>query len=309
MKEDFVSAMIRETTRDPRVMLITGDLGFGALEPYEERFPSNYLNVGVSEQNMIGVAAGLAKSGRLPFVYSIANFPTFRCLEQIRIDVCYHQLPVNIVSVGAGLSYGTLGYTHHAIEDISVMRSLPGMRIISPSNSVDVADSVKLMVESPGPSYIRLAKGGPSSKVYATAGVLEPFRMLKRGRGVLVLTTGEISSEIAEWANESEGHFGQAGVASIQMIKPMNLDDLLEDYSAIVTVEEHSITGGLGSAVLEFMRDKGIVRPILGLGLSDSVSHEVGSQLHLRTLAGIDAKKLQVLISNFAEKCGLNVNN
>ena len=286
-------------------MLITGDLGFGALEPYEEKFPLNFLNVGVSEQNMIGVAAGLAKSGRIPFVYSIANFPTFRCLEQIRLDVCYHELPVNIVSVGAGLSYGSLGYTHHAIEDISVMRSMPGMRILSPSNSEDVEGSVKLMVGSPGPSYIRLAKSGTTSYGQATAGNLKPIRLLKGGRGALVITTGEISAEIAQWATASRGFFGQCAVASLQVIKPINLTDLIEDYDAIVTVEEHSLSGGLGSAVMEFMRDQGVVKPVLGLGLSDSVSHEVGSQSHLRTLAGIDHATLEIRIGNFAEKHGL----
>lgn len=297
--------MIRETSKDPRIMLITGDLGFGALEPYEEKFPSNYLNVGVSEQNMIGVAAGLAKTGRIPFVYSIANFPTFRCLEQIRVDVCYHQLPVNIVSVGAGLSYGTLGYTHHAIEDIAVMRSMPGMRILSPSNSMDVEESIKLMVDSPSPSYIRLAKGGMKTQDQETAGNLKPVRMLKPGRNAIVITTGEISAEIAQWAMDSKGFFGQCAVASIQIIKPMDLADLMEDYDAIVTVEEHSLTGGLSSAVLEFMRDKGITKPILGLGLKDSVSHEVGSQSYLRTLAGIDAGTLQIRIDKFALEHGL----
>lgn len=286
-------------------MLITGDLGFGALEPYEKKFPSNYLNVGVSEQNMIGVAAGLAKTGRIPFVYSIANFPTFRCLEQIRVDVCYHQLPVNIVSVGAGLSYGTLGYTHHAIEDIAVMRSMPGMRILSPANSMDVEESIKLMVASPSPSYIRLAKGGMKSQDQETAGNLKPVRMLKPGRIALVITTGEISAEIAQWAMDSKGFFGQCAVASIQIIKPMDLAHLMEDYDAIVTVEEHSLTGGLSSAVLEFMRDKGIMKPILGLGLRDSVSHEVGTQDYLRSLAGIDAATLQIRIDNFALEHGL----
>ena len=305
MKDDFVRAMIRETARDPRIMLISGDLGFGALEPYEEKFPSNFLNVGVAEQNMIGVAAGLAKTGRIPFVYSIANFPTFRCLEQIRIDVCYHELPVNIVSVGAGLSYGTLGYTHHSIEDISVMRSMPGMRIFSPSNAEDVEDSVKLMVDSPSPSYIRLAKSGTTSRGQVTSGSLKPIRLLKEGGRALVITTGEISAEIAEWATDSRGFFGQCAVASLQVIKPMNLGDLIEDFDAIVTVEEHSLAGGLGSAVLEFMRDKGIVKPILGLGLSDSVSHEVGSQSYLRTLAGIDATTLEIQIGNFAKEHGL----
>jgi len=305
LKDDFVRAMIRETSKDPRIMLVTGDLGYGALEPYEDKFPSNYVNVGVSEQNMIGVAAGLAKKGRIPFVYSIANFPTFRCLEQVRVDVCYHQLPVNIVSVGAGLSYGTLGYTHHAIEDIAVMRSMPGMRILSPSNSMDVEASIKLMVDSPGPSYIRLAKGGSKPQDQETAGNLEPIRILKPGRIALVVTTGEISSEIAQWAMDSKGFFGQCAVASIQIIKPMSLADLMEDYDAIVTVEEHSLTGGLGSAVLELMREKGVVKPILGIGLRDAVSHEVGSQAYLRTLAGLDAATLHIRIGKFAAEHGL----
>jgi len=306
LKDAFVQGMIRETARDPRVMLITGDLGFGALEPYEERFPKNFLNAGVSEQNMIGVAAGLAKSGRIPFVYSIANFPTFRCLEQIRVDVCYHQLSVNIVSVGAGLGYGTLGYTHHAIEDLSVMRALPGMRVLSPSNSKDVSDSLRLVVSKPGPSYIRLAKGGSSTSALVEPEELEPVRLLRQGQRILLLTTGEISQEVAEWASGSSGVFSKIAVASVQMIKPMNLGKLVNDFEAIVTLEEHSLTGGLNSAVLEFLRDRETFIPVLGLGIADAVSHEVGSQSHLRSLAGLDSQSVEKRIEDFTRRNGLS---
>ena len=280
-------------------MLITADLGFGALEPYEQQFPENFLNVGVSEQNMIGVAAGLAHSGRIPFVYSIANFPSFRCLEQIRLDVCYQNLPVNVVSVGAGLSYGTLGYTHHAIEDIAIMRSLPGMRVLSPSGSSGVSALVSHVIKTPGPSYLRLSKAALNQDESEQESGFEPVRSLKTGRKVLILTTGEISNKVVEWSYQSKMHFAKCSIAEVQVIKPLDLDDFTENVEGIVTIEEHSLTGGLSSAVMEYLRDRRMSIPILSLGLPDRVSHEVGSQSHLLQVAGISPLDVETRIEDF----------
>jgi transketolase len=294
-----VRALIRETQRDPRIMLITADLGFGALEPYEHEFPDNFLNVGVSEQNMIGVAAGLAHSGRLPFVYSIANFPTFRCLEQIRLDVCYHKLPVTVVSVGAGLSYGTLGYTHHAVEDIAIMRSLPEIRIFSPSGSRGVSSSVRHILGSPGPSYIRLSKGATDQDGATDVPALESVRLRKQGRRVVIFTTGEITNDVVEWSKRSTSVFSECSIAEVQQVKPLDLSGFLEEIEGIVTVEEHSLTGGLSGAVMEYLRDHSISLPILSLGLPDKISHDVGSRSHLLEIAGLSAPEVDTRIASF----------
>jgi transketolase len=152
MRNAFIQGLSKLAENDKNIMLLTGDLGYGIFEDFEKKFPNQFLNCGVAEQNMIGVAAGLASEGKRVFVYSIANFPTFRCLEQIRNDICYHGLPVTIVSIGSGFSYGTLGYSHYAIEDIAIMRCLPGLRIFSPVDPNSVIDSLNLTLQEFAPS-------------------------------------------------------------------------------------------------------------------------------------------------------------
>ena len=175
MRDAFLRSLITLAETDDRVALLTGDLGFGVVEKFGTKFPDRFWNCGVAEQSMIGIAAGLAKSGMRPFVYSIANFPTFRCLEQIRNDICYHNLPVTIVSVGAGLGYGTLGYTHHGIEDIAALRSLPNISIYSPSDPIDVANVVTRISQNPAPTYLRLGKNNGYEIQVISVTQLEPI--------------------------------------------------------------------------------------------------------------------------------------
>ncbi len=158
MRDAFVKKLTEKAADDPSIMLLVGDLGFGVVADFGETYPRQFLNCGVAEQSMVGIAAGMAAAGRRPFVYSIANFPTLRPLEQIRNDVCYHGLGVTIVSVGAGLAYGSLGYTHHAVEDISILRSLPGMRVFSPADAIECRAAVDEILATPGPAYLRLGK-------------------------------------------------------------------------------------------------------------------------------------------------------
>ena len=158
MRNIFIDELSELAKFDERIFLVVGDLGYGVTEPFENQFPNRFLNVGIAEQNMIGFAAGLARSGYKVFVYSIANFPTFRCLEQIRNDLCYEQLDVTVVSVGAGFSYGVLGYSHFAIEDIGIMRTLPNMQVLSPSDSNEVRSLLKYAISTESPKYLRLGK-------------------------------------------------------------------------------------------------------------------------------------------------------
>ena len=191
MRDAFLRSLITLAETDDRVALLTGDLGFGVVEKFGTKFPDRFWNCGVAEQSMIGIAAGLAKSGMLPFVYSIANFPTFRCLEQIRNDICYHNLPVTIVSVGAGLGYGTLGYTHHGIEDIAALRSLPNISIYSPSDPIDVTNILTRISQNPAPTYFRLGKNGEPEITEVTKNAIPgSVRELTSGSNLTILATG-----------------------------------------------------------------------------------------------------------------------
>jgi len=160
LRNAFATQLLDIARADSSILLITGDLGYGVLDRFQQELPEQFINAGVAEQTMMSMAAGLAASGYRPFVYSIANFPTFRCLEQIRNDVCYMDNPVTIVSVGAGLVYGVHGYSHHAVEDLAIIRSLPNITIYSPCDSVETKYSVNKILESKHPAYLRLGKGG-----------------------------------------------------------------------------------------------------------------------------------------------------
>jgi transketolase len=169
MRTTFIQTLCEIAERDERVWLLTADLGYSVLEPFAERFPSRFLNVGVAEQNMIGVAAGLAHSGKMPFVYSIANFPTLRCFEQIRNDVCYHEANVKIVAVGGGFAYGAQGYTHHGVEDLGVMRLLPNMIVVAPGDPVETRGATLAMAAHRGPCYLRLGKAREAGRARVDA--------------------------------------------------------------------------------------------------------------------------------------------
>ena len=160
MRDTFVRTLIEEAMQDPRIVLVTGDLGFGVLKPFWELLPNQFINAGIAEQNMTSVAAGMALEGKIVFTYSIGNFPTLRCLEQIRNDCAYHDANVKIVCVGGGFVYGSLGMSHHATEDIAVMRAIPGMTVICPGDLVEAAEATRAIVKHPGTCYLRLGRGG-----------------------------------------------------------------------------------------------------------------------------------------------------
>src|SRR5438445_7860670 len=160
MRTAFIQTLNELADRDPRVCLVVGDLGFSVIEEFAERFPDQFLNAGVAEQNMIGLAAGMSMTGKIVLTYSIGNFGTLRCLEQIRNDVCYHRANVKVVAVGGGLAYGNLGVTHHASEDVAIMRALPNMTVVSPGDPIEARLATKAVVALDGPAYLRLGKAG-----------------------------------------------------------------------------------------------------------------------------------------------------
>jgi transketolase len=291
MRDAFVRKLGEAAAEDPSVMLLVGDLGFGVVADFGLSYPDQFLNCGVAEQSMVGVAAGLAASGRRPFVYSIANFPTLRPLEQIRNDVCYHGLGVTIVSVGAGLAYGSLGYTHHAVEDISIMRSLPGMRVYSPADALECRAAVNEILADPSPAYLRLGKNKEPLMHAAEPDLSSGAPLLIRdGSDVTLLVAGPIVTQALEVAESLAADGVSVRVLTCPVIKPLNAEAVRAASSGtagIVTLEEHTLLGGFGAAVLEAFAVRGWRTRILPLGLEDAATSIIGGQEWIRERAGL----------------------
>ncbi|MEQ1806130.1 MAG: transketolase C-terminal domain-containing protein [Burkholderiaceae bacterium] len=295
MRDTFVKALLGHARADKRVMLVAGDLGFGVLTGFSKELPSQFINAGVAEQNMTGLSTGLALEGRNVFTYSIANFPTLRCLEQIRNDASYHNASVNVVAIGGGFSYGALGMSHHATEDIAIMRALPGLRVFAPCDEHETVAVVAQMIAEPAPTYLRLDK----SKVAAGRGeALVPgrLRQLRDGDHVVLVGYGGIVAEILAAADALEGDGIRCAVFSAHTLKPFDGDTLLQlgqRYRAMLTVEEHVSIGGLGSLAADTFLDAGMMpKRFARVCLPDAFSSIVGSQEYLRMRHGIDAQAI-----------------
>jgi len=271
---------------DERIHLLTGDLGFSLLEPFIEKFQSRYLNMGITEQNMIGVATGMALSGKIVFVYSIANFPTFRCLEQIRNDMCYHNVNVNIVMGGGGLAYGALGITHHATEDIAIMRALPNMAVIAPGDPLEAAQATQACATWPGPCYLRLGKTvEPVVHEAEISFSIGKAITVQDGKDATLISTGCMLNNTVRAAGLLSGQGISTRVLSMPAVKPLDRDAVLAaaaDTDVIITIEEHSIIGGLGSAVAEVLSEASDIQcKFQRMGIKDTFSHDVGNQEYL----------------------------
>lgn len=293
MRTAFIDGLITAASLDPRIMLVTGDLGFSVLEAFAEQFPERYLNVGVAEQNMTGIASGLAHSGKIVFTYSIANFSTLRCLEQIRNDVCYQNANVKIVSVGAGFSYGTQGYTHFGVEDIAIMRSLPNMKIFSPADAAETIMLVQQAISCNGPCYLRLGRAN-ETPVHPDNGGPDPMRLpqiipvMQSGNPSVILSTGAITAVVREFLTEQKVNCDLWSVPHIKPVDKMTLKEISTLYKMIYTVEEHQLSGGFGSAILESYEElqrQGQVRripDIRRIGIEDFIPTYIGSQSFMR---------------------------
>ena len=294
MRTAFVNELIELATADSRIFLITGDLGFGVLEEFARRFPRQFLNAGVAEQNMTGVATGLALEGRVVFTYSIANFPSLRCLEQIRNDAAYHDANVKVVSIGSGFSYGALGISHHATEDITIMRSLPGVTVVSPADEWEVRQATQALVEHPGTCYLRLDKAkAPPTHQPDDVFTLGKARIVRKGSDVTIAATGGILEVALEAADELAGAHGiSSRVMSVHTLKPLDTDSLAaaaRETGGLLTLEEHTVDGGFGGAVAESLLELGATpRRFMRIGLRAGFSSAVGSQSYLRAKYGLD---------------------
>lgn len=290
MRTTFIQTLCELAERDERIWLLCGDLGFSVLEVFAKRFPKRYVNAGVAEQNLTGMAAGLAMSGKVVFTYSIANFPLLRCLEQIRNDVCYHRANVKVVAVGGGLSYGAQGYTHHGIEDLAAASALPGFAVLAPGDPVETRLATQAIAGYDGPCYLRLGKAGePVVYEKDPEFVLGRAIRVMEGRQVTIVSTGSTLALAVESARALESAGISGGVLSIPSVRPLDQTAILAAATAapvLVTVEEHR-WGGLGTSVAELLAIAGSRARFAAIRLPDEPFGIAGSQEYLRERAGL----------------------
>jgi transketolase len=296
MRDRFIQVLSQLAAKDPRITLITGDLGFSVLDGFRRQFPRQFINAGVAEQNMTLVATGMALEGHIVFTYSIGNFPTLRCLEMIRNDAAYHGANVKVVSVGGGFSYGQLGISHHATEDLAIMRSLPDVTCFSPTSLWEAGEATLAASRTPGTCFLRLDKDkgpdGPSEEAF----VVGRPRLLRQGSDVAFVVTGGILTEVIQAADGLAAEGISASIYSVHTIKPLDAAPLREAarrHRAMITVEEHSVHGGLGGATLEVLSEVGAVPSrFLRIGLDGCFSSIVGTQAYLRAAYAMDSKSI-----------------
>jgi transketolase len=291
MRTAFVKELCALAEQDERIWLICGDLGYSVLEVFAERFPDRFVNAGVAEQNMTGVAAGLAMTGKTVFTYSIANFPVIRCLEQIRNDVCYHNLDVKIVSVGGGLAYGSHGYTHHGVEDLAVMSVMPNMTVVAPGDPVEARAATRALVATPGPAYLRLGKAGEPvlhpPEIDFELGRAIPVR---DGNDLTILSTGGMLGVSIDAAVQLEKQGISVRLLSMPTLVPFDaaaVKRAAHETGGILTVEEHGV-GGLGTHTAEVLATLASATPFFPLRLGSTPLKVAGTQSHLRGGQGLD---------------------
>ena len=306
MRNHVIDEITRLAQNDQRIMLATADLGFNVVEKFEKSYPDRYITVGIAEQNLTAVAAGLALEGNMVFTYSIGNFPTLRCIEQIRNLVCYHNANVKILAVGGGFAYGSLGMTHHATEDLAMMRALPNMKVYVPADEIEAVECLMDLYKYDGPAYLRMARGkeqcihshNHNIDIHSLVPIVE------NAFGVCILASGTILSEAVKLQKQLIMKNIASSVYSVPLVKPINKASIIEKAGKarlIITMEEHNVIGGLGGAVAEVLAEMNLHAPLMKFGLQDTFTSEVGSQSYLRNYYGISA---DAIIDKVIEKLG-----
>ena len=297
MRNAFVQQLEQLAESDDRIVLLMGDIGNRMFDRFRARHPDRFYNCGVAEANMMSVAAGMALCGLRPIVYTIVPFVTTRCLEQIRVDVCYHEVPVTIVGVGGGLSYASLGTTHHSCEDIAFLRVLPHMKVVCPGDAMEVRAALAQALAQESPVYIRLGKKG-EPVVHDDLPDLKIGRglTLREGREIAILSTGNLLPTAVEVAQRLEADGRSVRLVSNHTVKPLDeglLHECFSGFGLVVTLEEHSVLGGLGGAVAEWLADQDGVRArLLRIGTPDEFLHRVGNQADARRSVGLDTESI-----------------
>jgi len=298
MRNTFVNTLIELAEKDKRIFVLTPDLGFSVLEKFEERFPDRFLNMGIAEANAISIASGLALSGKIVYVYSIIPFVTMRPFEQIRVDVAYMNTNVRLVGVGAGVTYGPAGATHHAIEDIALMRALPNMTVFCPSDPYEVEVITKESIKHNGPIYFRLAKKGePIISDISTQVKLGKANYIQKkdDSKIAILFTSNASDLAINVSKKFKNNNIDIDLISMHTIKPFDyktLEDMISTKEYIFTIEEHNIIGGLGSVVSEYIAESKQNPIFKRFALPDEYSHYVGSQKYIREKFGLTSDNI-----------------
>lgn len=297
MRNSFAEEL-ENLAEEHNTFLLSGDIGNRLFDKYKEKFPRQFLNCGVAEQNMIGISAGLALNGFKPIAYTITSFLTLRCFEQIKIDLCYHNLPVILVGVGSGLCYSKLGATHHSLEDIGILRTLPNMTIICPGDPLEVKAAFKAALKHDGPVYIRLAKKG-EPLIHKQEPILEIGKplILNEGKEICILSTGNMLSTNVQVSNMLKEKGISTQSVSFHTIKPINkdfLDKIFSKFKIIVTLEEHNLIGGLGSTIAEWLSETETDKKskLMKFGVPDCFTNRVGDQAYLRNLFGLSSEQI-----------------
>ena len=303
MRDSFIRSVLELAKNDRNIEMVTGDLGFGVLRPFWEAVPDQFIDAGIAEQNMTAMAAGMALEGKTVFTYSIGNFPTLRCLEQIRNDCAYHGANVKIVCVGGGFVYGSLGMSHHATEDLAVMRSLPDVAVFAPADKVEAAAVARAAAELEGTCYIRLGRGGETvirENIDFQVGKAIP---VQRGQRVAIFSTGDIAGEVVKAAKLLEEKGIKPTVYTFPTVKPLDIETVracAASHDLIVTCEEHNILGGFGTAVAEVLAEMPGAARLVRCGIGDEYCAIVGDQNRLRREYGLTGEQI-------AERIGMEL--
>lgn len=308
MRNALTESLCQIAAKNEKLLFLVADIGNITFDKFREEFPERFINVGVAEANMVGIAAGLALSGKIPFVYTIASFLTMRAFEQIRDDVCYQKANVKIVGVGGGVAYSTLGPTHHTVEDLAMMRAVPNMTVISPADPLEAKKVSLAVCDHEGPVYIRLGKAGEPN-LYADDNF--PFRIgkanvMRKGRDVTLFTTGAITGSVLKAAGLLGREGIEARVVNMHTLKPLDREAVLsaaEETRAIVSIEEHSLYGGLGGAVSEILAEEAPRKvPFKRLGLPDRFAHDYGPLDYVRNRMGLSVERIVQTAKDLLEK-------
>lgn len=304
MRSVFNKVLLELAEKDPRIHMVLADIGYGEIEGFARRFPERYYNCGVMEQHMTGVACGIAMEGNIAVTYSIANFPTLRCLEQIRNDVCYHNANVKIVNIGGGVSYGALGVSHHSTEDIAILRALPNMVVVVPCDLQEAEAATRAIFEYEGPVFYRCGYKNEKDIHHVDAKKLN-FQLgkaitVEEGDDCTIIFCGPIGYEAQKAVLKARENNINCRLISMHTIKPIDREAIVKaakETGKIITVEEHNLSGGLGSAVAEVLADEGCLNvKMKRIALPDVNVHEVGSQQWLREYYHLTAPHIEQAI-------------
>ena len=296
MRNAFADEVTRLAKEDPRVILLSGDIGNRLFDKLRAQSPNQFLNCGVAEQNMMGVAAGMGLCGLRPIVYTIAPFTTSRCLEQIKVDVAYHEAPVIIVGTGSGLSYASLGPTHHSLEDFAILRAIPNIQIIAPWDAASTRACLRMALQNNKPTYIRIGKKGEADLCKdQSVPKIGSGLTLVRGTQLCIIAVGTVAHEVRLAANRLKQIGVEVEVVITHTIKPVPLslfDGLLNQFDRFVTVEEHAHIGGFGETFLSHLAMRQLNKRVICLGTDGRFMTAVGSQSYAREYFGIDASAI-----------------